>query len=245
MLLLLFENSLALLLFCHPGKRLNGVVTTWANGSHACVNMPQDSPIFRITLRIFSRPLPFHEFFLPLQNDMILAKVICMVFIISIIIPNEQTVFFRKKKHFGALLKTCVNMPQDSPIFRIFFPPSAVLRFFSANDLFIISTIYVFLIIIEFLQKFDFLEPSEKNMWICRRIHPFSAYYSAKIFPPSTGRRKTSRKGKGRLYGFHYLWHVFFIIILWCLYCFLSNLLLRTTGSPKKNRCLEQTLMFS
>ena len=77
MLLLLFENSLALLLFCHPGKRLNGVVTTWANGSHACVNMPQDSPIFRITLRIFSRHLLHWE-----EKNRETTKVICMVFII-------------------------------------------------------------------------------------------------------------------------------------------------------------------
>ena len=69
MLLLLFENSLALLLFCHPGKRLNGVVTTWANGSHACVNMPQDSPITRITLQIFfPSPCHFANFFLFFTN---------------------------------------------------------------------------------------------------------------------------------------------------------------------------------
>ena len=86
MLLLLFENSLALLLFCHPGKRLNGVVTTWANGSHACVNMPQDSPIFRITLRIFSRPLLFCEVFSR-------QKVISFLFfIIVIIFSNKHTV---------------------------------------------------------------------------------------------------------------------------------------------------------
>ena len=73
--------------------------------------MSQDSPIFRITLRIFSRPLPFYEFVLPLQNDMIFHFGRGHLY-------GVRTDFF-KKNHLGALLKTCVNMPQDSPIFRI------------------------------------------------------------------------------------------------------------------------------
>ena len=58
--------------------------------------MPQDLPIFRITLRIFSRPLPFHEFFLPLPNYMILAKVILI---------NIQ--FFQKKSFWSSPKNMC------------------------------------------------------------------------------------------------------------------------------------------